>query len=87
MPYLVHPAAFLQLEERGAARLRGALYEVSGCCCVRVGFGKQPVALQHNWKEMISVADRTEENDFYISLLHCWALPETMAVLQLVRCV
>lgn len=84
---MVHLAAFLQLEERVAASLRGALYEVSYCRCVRAGFEKQPVALRHNWKEMISVADRMEENDFCISSLRCWALPETTAVLQPVKCV
>ena len=84
---MVHLAAFLQWEARGVAGLRGALCEVSCCCCVGVGFEKQPVALQRCWKEMMSAADGTEENDFCISFLRCWALPETAAVLQPVKCV
>lgn len=66
------------------SRLWGALCEASCCHRVRGGFEKQPVAPW--WKEMISVADRMEENDFCISFLHCWALPGTTAVLQPVSC-
>lgn len=78
---------FPQSEERGAALLQAALYEVPCYCCVRVGFEKQPVALRHNWKETMTVADRMEENDFCISFLHCCALLVTKAVLQPVKCV
>lgn len=79
--------AFLQSVERGAALLQAALYEVPCYCGVRVGFERQPVALRHNWKEPITVADRMEENDFCISFLHRCALPVTKAVLQPVKCV
>jgi len=56
-------------------------------CCGTVGFERQPVALCHNWKEIISVPDRRKENDFCIKFLHCCSLPLTKAVLQPVKCV